>query len=83
MFLADYAKHVYGIEIVEDAIQDANENKVINKIENVTFTAGPAEVIVPNLYKKGITADVVVLDPPRKGCEEAVLRTLMEMKPEK
>jgi 23S rRNA (uracil1939-C5)-methyltransferase len=83
LFLADYAKEVYGIEIVEDAIKDANENKVKNNVENVSFYAGPAEVIVPDLYKKGMTADVVILDPPRKGCEEAVLKTLLEMKPEK
>lgn len=83
LFLADHAKSVYGIEIVEDAIKDADENKVRNNIENATFIAGAAEDVVPDLYKKGISADVVVLDPPRKGCEQEVLDTLLAMEPKK
>lgn len=83
LFLAKHAKAVYGIEIVEDAIKDADVNKVKNNIDNATFIAGPAEEVVPDLYKKGITADVVVLDPPRKGCEQEVLDTLLAMAPKK
>jgi len=83
LFLADHAKEVYGIEIVEDAIEDAKKNMVRNYIDNVHFLAGPAEELVPKLYKQGIQADVVVLDPPRKGCEQDVLDTLLAMAPRK
>ncbi len=83
LFLAKKAKHVYGIEVVEAAIEDAQENARINDIENVTFYAGEAEEVVPKLYKAGIQADVVVVDPPRKGCDEKVLDTIVKMNPER
>ncbi|WP_408606954.1 23S rRNA (uracil(1939)-C(5))-methyltransferase RlmD [Geosporobacter subterraneus] len=83
LFLAKKAKHVYGIEVVEAAIEDAKENARINGIENVTFYAGEAEEVVPKLYKEGIEADVVVVDPPRKGCDEKVLDTIVRMNPER
>lgn len=79
--LAKDAKHVYGVEIVPEAIEDAKENAIINGLENTTFEAGPAEVVIPNWYKQGITADVICVDPPRKGCDEKLLNTLLKMKP--
>ncbi|WFD10837.1 23S rRNA (uracil(1939)-C(5))-methyltransferase RlmD [Tepidibacter hydrothermalis] len=83
LFLAKKAKKVYGIEIVEDAIEDAKVNAKINNIENVEFYAGEAEVVVPALYEEGKVADVVVVDPPRKGCDERVLDTIVSMNPSK
>ncbi|MTI55577.1 MAG: 23S rRNA (uracil(1939)-C(5))-methyltransferase RlmD [Geosporobacter ferrireducens] len=83
LFLAKKAKHVYGIEVVEAAIEDAKENARINDIENVTFYAGEAEEVVPKLYREGIQADVVVVDPPRKGCDEKVLDTIVKMNPQR
>jgi len=83
LFLAQKAKQVYGIEIVDQAIKDAKENARINGIDNVEFYNGNAEDIFPKLYKKGIKADVVVVDPPRKGCDESVLETIVKMKPQK
>ena len=83
LFLAQAAKHVYGIESVTEAIDDARKNAAINNVGNVTFIAGQAEEAVPKLYANGIRADVVVVDPPRKGCDEAVLITIIEMKPER
>lgn len=83
LFLAQKAKHVYGIEVVEAAIEDAKENARINGIENVTFYVGEAEEVVPKLYKEGIEADVVVVDPPRKGCDEKVLDTMVKMNPKR
>lgn len=83
LFLARSAKHVYGVEIVPDAIENAKKNAVKNNIDNATFYAGKAEDLIPKLYSQGITADVVVVDPPRKGCEEIVLKTIAEMKPKK
>ncbi|WP_184310446.1 23S rRNA (uracil(1939)-C(5))-methyltransferase RlmD [Anaerosolibacter carboniphilus] len=83
LFLAQKAKKVYGIEIVDAAIEDAKENARINGVENAEFFVGKAEEVVPRLYKKGITADVVVVDPPRKGCEEEVLDTIVKMNPKR
>ncbi|WP_088816212.1 MULTISPECIES: 23S rRNA (uracil(1939)-C(5))-methyltransferase RlmD [Listeria] len=81
--LAKKARHVYGVEIVNQAILDARANAKLNQIENVTFETGKAEDVIPNWYKNGITADVLVVDPPRKGCDEKLLATILKMKPKK
>lgn len=84
LFLAQNAKQVYGVEIVPQAIEDARTNAKLNQMENVEFFVGKAEEILPEKYREEkIYADVIVVDPPRKGCEESVLRTMVEMKPEK
>jgi 23S rRNA (uracil1939-C5)-methyltransferase len=83
LFLAQKAKKVYGVEIVPEAIADANRNAELNGIKNVKFAVGEAEVVIPNWYKEGIVADVLVVDPPRKGCDDALLQTIIEMKPKK
>lgn len=83
LFLAQKAKSVVGIEIVEDAIRDARINAKVNGLDNTEFYAGKAEEVVPELYAKGKRADVVVVDPPRKGCDERVLETIVNMKPER
>lgn len=79
LFLADKAKKVIGVEVVEQAVEDAKRNAAVNGVENVEFFAGEAEKVIPELYAKGVRADVVVLDPPRKGCEESVLQTIVDM----
>lgn len=79
LFLAQKAKKVYGIELVEAAISDARENAEINNISNAEFYVGRAEEVVPDLYNKGVYADLVVVDPPRRGCDEEVLATIVEM----
>lgn len=81
--LAKKAKEVIGVEVVEDAVEDAIKNAEINGVKNVKFHVGKAEEVIPELYAKGIKADVVVVDPPRKGCEEELLKTIIEMKPKK
>ncbi len=81
--LAKAAKEVIGVEVVEDAVEDALKNAGMNGVENVKFHAGKAEEVIPELYAKGVKADVVVVDPPRKGCEEELLKTIIDMKPEK
>ncbi|CEI71662.1 MULTISPECIES: 23S rRNA (uracil(1939)-C(5))-methyltransferase RlmD [Romboutsia] len=83
LFLAQKAKKVYGIEIVEDAIKDAKINAQINKLDNVEFYVGKAEEVVPKMYSEGKTANVVVVDPPRKGCDEKVLDTIISMQPDR
>lgn len=83
LFLAKEAKKVYGIEVVKKAIQDAKENAELNNVENAEFYAGTAEEVFPKLYSEGIKADVVVIDPPRKGCDETVLDTIVKMGPKK
>ncbi|MDR5660030.1 23S rRNA (uracil(1939)-C(5))-methyltransferase RlmD [Serpentinicella sp. ANB-PHB4] len=83
LFLAKKAKKVYGVEVVNAAIEDAKENARINNIDNAEFFVGKAEEVVPKLYKQNKTADVVVVDPPRKGCEETVLETIVNMAPNK
>lgn len=83
LFLAQQAKRVYGVEIVPEAIEDAKRNARLNGIDNVEFAVGEAEVIIPNWKKEGIHADVIVVDPPRKGCDDALLQTIIEMKPKR
>ena len=83
LFLAQRAKKVYGIEIVEEAIKDAKRNAEINNLDNVEFYVGKAEDVVPNMYKQGKRANVVVVDPPRKGCDEKVLDTIVSMQPDR
>ncbi|MEQ2527744.1 23S rRNA (uracil(1939)-C(5))-methyltransferase RlmD [Bacillaceae bacterium CLA-AA-H227] len=83
LFLAQKAKKVFGVEIVPEAIEDARKNAALNGIENAEFEAGEAEVVIPRWYESGNKADVLVVDPPRKGCDEALLRTIIDMKPKK
>ncbi|KPU43454.1 23S rRNA (uracil-C(5))-methyltransferase RlmCD [Oxobacter pfennigii] len=81
LFLARKAKKVYGVEIVEPAIENAKKNARENNISNVEFIVGKSEEVIPELYKQGIKADVIVVDPPRKGCDEALLKTIAAMAP--
>ena len=84
LFLAQRAKQVYGVEIVPAAIEDAKANAALNGMTNAEFFVGKAEKVLPEKYeKKGITADVIVVDPPRKGCEESVLATMIQMAPKR
>lgn len=83
LFLAQKAKKVYGVEIVPEAIEDAHRNAELNGIANAEFEVGEAEKVIPNWYKQGIKADVIVVDPPRKGCDDALLETIIAMKPER
>ncbi len=83
LFLAKKAKKVIGIEIVPEAIIDAKENAKINDITNAEFYCGAAEDVCPGLIKAGEKADVVVVDPPRKGCDEKLIDAIGKMKPEK
>ncbi len=83
LYLAKKARKVYGIEIVRPAILDANRNAKENKIGKVEFITGDATREIPKLYAKGIKADVVVVDPPRAGCTQQVLKTFVDMQPER
>ena len=98
LFLAAKAKQVYGVEIVPQAIEDARENAVRNGITNAEFFVGKAEEVLPEYYEKMSSAartqgagtcrdmlhpDVIVVDPPRKGCDEACLNTMLKMQPER
>ena len=91
LFLARRAKWVYGVEIVPQAIHDARENARINGIKNAEFYTGRAEDVLPEYYRRyekehpgeKAYADVIVVDPPRKGCDETLLRTMADMRPER
>ncbi len=91
LFLAKKAKQVYGVEIIPQAIDDARNNAKINDITNAEFYVGKAEEVLPEYYKEyekthngeKAHADVIVVDPPRKGCEESLLQTIVDMQPEK
>ena len=83
-FLSNKCKKVYGVEIVPEAIEDAKENASINDITNVEFICGAAEQVIPEMYENdNVKADVVFVDPPRKGCDQALLDTIIKMKPKK
>lgn len=84
LFLAAKAKKVYGVEVIPQAVENARENAVSNGIFNAEFFVGKAEEVLPEKYKKdGIFADVIVVDPPRKGCDAACLDTILKMAPQR
>ena len=83
-FLAQKAGKVYGVEIIPEAIDDARANAERNGIENVEFFVGKAEEVLPEQYEKNqVYADVIVVDPPRKGCDSVCLDTILKMAPKK
>lgn len=91
LFLAQKAGKVYGVEIVPQAIEDARSNAALNGITNASFFVGKAEEVLPEFYEKEsrkpdadmLHPDVIVVDPPRKGCDEKCLETMLRMKPER
>lgn len=84
LFLAQKAKKVYGVEIVPQAIEDARRNAEINGIHNAEFFVGKAEEVLPGQFEKNhVHADVIVVDPPRKGCDAVCLDTILKMRPER
>ena len=83
LFMAQKAKMVYGIEIVDDAVENAKENAKDNNVKNAEFYSGAVEDIIEGLYNNGVRADVVVMDPPRKGSDQKTLDIIIKMKPSK
>lgn len=89
LFLAQKAKQVYGVEIIPQAIENAKRNAVKNGIENAEFFVGKSEEVLPEFYEKEAAAgrkahaDVIVVDPPRKGCDEKLLETIVKMAPDR
>ena len=83
LFLAQHAKQVYGVEIVPEAIEDARVNAELNDMSHVQFEVGASEDVIPRWRQQGVEADVIVVDPPRKGCDAKLLETILEMKPER
>jgi 23S rRNA (uracil1939-C5)-methyltransferase len=76
LFLSEHASKVYGVEIVPQAIENAVENAKANGVTNAEFITGESEKVIPELIDKGIRATVVVVDPPRKGCESSLLEAI-------
>lgn len=83
LFLARKAKKVYGVEVVPEAIRDAKNNAALNGIENVEFVVGEAEKVMPEWKEQGLDPDVIVVDPPRKGCDPDFLQAMIEMEPKR
>ncbi|WP_102336277.1 23S rRNA (uracil(1939)-C(5))-methyltransferase RlmD [Salimicrobium jeotgali] len=83
LFMAKAAKKVYGVEVVGEAVKDAKKNARLNHIDNVEFYKGKAEKVMPWWRGQGLRPDVIVVDPPRKGCDEALLTSMLEMEPER
>lgn len=84
LFMAKYAKKVYGIEIVEEAIEAAKENAKMNYIENTEFLAGDVEIVLDNLINKNeIVPDIVMVDPPRRGLDNRSVENILKIKPKK
>ncbi|WNS41583.1 23S rRNA (uracil(1939)-C(5))-methyltransferase RlmD [Paenibacillus sp. MMS20-IR301] len=83
LFLAKHADQVYGVEIVPEAIEDARANAKLNGMNNVKFEVGASEDVIPAWKEQGITPDVIVVDPPRKGCDPRLLETILLMQPER
>lgn len=83
LYMAENAQHVYGVEVVPSAINDANQNATKNQLENTTFVCGKAEEVILKWKAEGIRPDVVMVDPPRKGCDETFLETILELNPKR
>ena len=83
-----FRSHVYGVEVIPEAIEDAKKNAECNGIDNATFICGKAEVVLPEFYEKSeggdaLHPDVIVVDPPRKGCGRDCLDTMLKMQPDR
>ena len=83
LFLSKKADKVYGVEIIEQAIVNANINAIENNVSNAEFFVGKSEEVIPSLIDKGIKADVIVVDPPRKGCDINLLNAIAEVEPKR
>ena len=84
LFLAQKAKMVRGVEIIPAAIENAKENACLNGFDNTEFFVGKAEEVLPEQFARtGERADVIVVDPPRKGCDETLLSTIIKMQPDR
>lgn len=83
LFLSEYVKKVFGVEVVDEAVKDAKENARINDVKNVNFLLGKVEAILPRMYKSGTIPDVIFVDPPRIGLDRNTIKTLLEILPEK
>ncbi|QHS24197.1 23S rRNA (uracil(1939)-C(5))-methyltransferase RlmD [Virgibacillus sp. MSP4-1] len=83
LFLAQKAKKVYGVEIVPEAVDDAKKNAKLNHIDNAEFYVGAAEKVMDWWKAQGLRPDVIVVDPPRKGCDETLLKAMLDMKPKR
>ena len=83
LFLAQHAKEVYGVEIIPEAIEDAKMNAKLNGFDNAQFAVGKSEDVIPMWIENGIIPDVIVVDPPRKGCDKTLLDTMLEAKPKR
>ena len=83
LYMAENAQHVYGVEVVPSAINDANQNATKNQLENTTFVCGKAEEVILKWKAEGIRPDVVMVDPPRKGCDETFIETILELNPKR
>ncbi|WP_059104509.1 23S rRNA (uracil(1939)-C(5))-methyltransferase RlmD [Shouchella shacheensis] len=83
LFLARKATHVYGVEVIPEAITDAKRNAKLNGLTNAEFAVGEAENVMPWWHAQGVRPDVIVVDPPRKGCDEKLLETMIALKPKR
>ncbi|CAM3661664.1 23S rRNA (uracil(1939)-C(5))-methyltransferase RlmD [Cohnella lubricantis] len=83
LFLARHARRVYGVEIVPEAIEDARRNASLNGIANADFAVGAAEDVLPRWQAGGVSPDVIVVDPPRKGCDPRLLDTMLQLRPQR
>ncbi len=84
IFASDNVKKIYGIETIKEAIDDAKENAKINAVNNSEFFVGDVEKVLPEFIKeRNITADVIFIDPPRKGCDNTALETILNIEPKK
>lgn len=83
IYISKYAKKVYGVEVVKDAVEDAKENLKLNSVENVEFICGKSEDILPELNNQGIKIDAIVVDPPRKGLDKTLIDSIVKANPKK
>ncbi|SDW78256.1 23S rRNA m(5)U-1939 methyltransferase [Marininema mesophilum] len=83
LYLAEHATRVLGVESVPQAVENARENAMMNEIHHASFTCGSAEEVMPQWEQEGVRADVILVDPPRKGCEERLLKACVEMNPKR
>ncbi|MBO8157205.1 MAG: 23S rRNA (uracil(1939)-C(5))-methyltransferase RlmD [Bacillaceae bacterium] len=83
LFLAQRSKKVYGVEVVPEAVDDAKRNARLNGIDNAEFFVGEAEKVMPWWKAQGLQPDVIVVDPPRKGCDEKLLEAIVDMQPDR